>query len=183
MDVLKETENKMLGVLNHLKEELKTLRTGRANPAMIDKVHVDIYGTQMRLVDLATISVPEARQLLITPFDQSTLHSIAKALEAANLNMRIIVDANVVRVKVPEMDQAVRHEMVKLGKQKCETAKVGIRNVRREGNEALKKQKGDGTLAEDGLKRGEKKIQELTDKCCKQADDLMQEKEKEILTI
>lgn len=183
MDVLKETEGKMSGALEHLKEELRTMRTGRANPGMIDKVNVEVYGAQMSVKDLGTITVAEARQLVIAPFDQNNLHAISKGIDAANLNVRVMVDGNVVRVMVPEMDESVRKDMVKVAKRKCEETKVSIRNARRDGNETLKKQKGDGDIPEDMLKKGEKKIQELTDRFCKEAETMTQNKEKEILTI
>ena len=182
-DVTKETEKKMNGVIEHLKHELKGLRTGRANPAVVEMVTVDVYGAQMRLKDLATIAVPEPRQLLITPYDSKNVHAIAKGIEAANLNLQPMVDGNIVRIKIPEMDKNVRQEMAKQAKKKCEEAKVGIRNARRDGNEAIRKQKTDGDVPEDVMKKTEKKIQELTDKYCIMADKLGEEKEKEIMTI
>lgn len=183
MDVLSDTRKKMEAAIEHLNVELRTLRTGRANPGMVDKVTVDVYGTQMRLLDLASVSVPEPRQLLISPYDANNVHAIAKGIDAANLNVQAIVDGNVVRVNVPEMDSSVRQEMVKVAKRKCEDAKVSIRNARREGNETLKKQKADGEIPEDLQKGNEKKIQEFTDKFCQSADNAAKEKEKEILTI
>jgi ribosome recycling factor len=182
-DVLKETEKKMQGAIEHLKHELKGLRTGRANPAVVETVPVDVYGTKMRLQDLATISVPEPRQLLITPYDAKSVHAIAKGIEAANLNLNPIVDGNIVRIRVPEMDQSVRQEMVKQAKKKGEEAKVAIRNARRDGNEAARKQKADGEIPEDVMKKNERRIQEMTDQFCAKADKTVEEKEKEITTI
>lgn len=182
-DVIKETEKKMNGALDHLKQDLKGLRTGRANSAMVDTVIVEVYGTHMRLTELASVSVPEPRQLLISPFDGKNVHAVAKGIEAANLNLRPVVDGGVVRIKVPEMDQSMRLEMVKQGKKKTEEAKIAIRNARRDGNEALKKQKAASEIPEDVLKKNEKKIQELTDKFCLMADKIFEEKEKEITTI
>jgi ribosome recycling factor len=183
MDILKDTENKMVSAIEHLKVELRAIRTGRANPAMLDKVFVDVYGSKMPLKDLGTVNSPEPRQLVISPYDRSNLNAIVKGIEVANLNVRAIVDGHVVRVMVPEMDESVRKEMVKIAKKKAEESKVAIRNVRRDGNELLKKQKADGIVSEDQLKKGEKKIQELTDKYCKQVDEITSQKEKEILTI
>lgn len=182
-DVVKETEKKMNGAIDHLKHDLKGLRTGRANPAVVETVTVEVYGSQMRLQDLASIAVPEPRQLLITPYDSKNVHAIAKGIEAANLNLQPIVDSNVVRIKVPEMDQKVRQDMAKQAKKKAEEAKVGIRNARRDGNEAIRKQKADGDVPEDVMKKTEKRIQELTDKYCILADKLAEDKEKEIMTI
>lgn len=183
MDILKDTEQKMVSAIEHLKSELRTLRTGRANVGMLDRVTVEVYGAKMPLKDLSTVTTSEARQLVIAPFDRANLTPIAKAVEAANLNVRVILDGNVIRIMVPEMDESVRKEMVKIAKKKSEETKVSIRNVRRDGNELFKKQKDDGLIPEDAVKRSEKKIQELTDKFCKQADELVQQKEKEILTI
>ncbi len=183
MDILKDTEKKMVQAIEHFKTELRTLRTGRANTGMLDKVTVEVYGSRMPLKDVATLTTPEARQIVVAPFDRGNLPSIGKAIEAANLNVRVTIDGNVIRVTVPEMDESVRKEMCKIAKRKSEETKVVIRNIRRDGNEALKKQKDDGILPEDGLKKSEKKVQELTDRFCKETDDLLQQKEKEILTI
>jgi ribosome recycling factor len=183
MDVIKETEKQMQSAVEHLKAELKGIRTGRANPAILEGVQVDVYGTKMRITDVATISAPEPRQLLISPFDMQNVHSIAKGIEEANLNLQPIKDGNVVRVNIPEMDAKVRQDMVKVAKRKCEETKVSIRNARREANDLVKKQKNDGDIAEDVMKKLEKSIQEKTDSFCKQADELATSKEKEILTI
>lgn len=183
MDILEQTKKKMQTAIDHLKAELKTLRTGRANPAMVENVQVEVYGTYMRLKDMASISVPEPRQLLISPFDAKNVHAIAKGIEAANLNIQPIADGNVVRVRVPEMNEAVRQDMVKAAKKKCEEAKVSIRNIRRDSNELVKKQKTAGEIPEDVMKKLEKSIQDFTDKFCKTADETTAEKEKEILTI
>lgn len=183
VDVVKETEKKMNGALEHLKHELKGLRTGRANPAIVESVIVEVYGSQMRLSDLASISVPEPRQLLISPYDIKNVHAISKGIQAANLNLQAMVDGNIVRVKIPEMDQNVRQEMVKQAKKKNEEAKVAIRNARRDGNDTIRRQKADGEIAEDVLKKTEKRIQEMTDKFCATADKIVEDKEREITTI
>lgn len=182
-DILSDTNKKMETAINHLKNELKAIRTGRANPAMVEMVTVEAYGTQMRLTDVASISIPEPRQILISPFDASTVHAVVKGIDAANLNLRAVVDGNVVRIKVPELDANRRTEMAKQAKKLAEEGKVGIRNIRRDANEHVKREKNEGIIAEDAQKRSEKKIQELTDKYCKMADELAAAKEKEILTI
>ena len=183
MSVLDDTNKGMQAAIEHLKAELKGIRTGRANSGMVEGVTLEVYGTQMRLTDVASISTPEARQLLISPFDANNVHAIAKGIEAANLNLQPMVDGSVVRIKVPEMDTSVRQDMVKVAKRKCEEAKISIRNVRRDHNELVKKQKSAGEIPEDQMKSFEKKIQESTDKYCKIADDLTSEKEKEITTV
>ena len=183
MTVIDDTNEKMEAALDHLKSELKGIRTGRANAGMVENVTLEVYGTKMRLPDVASISTPETRQLLISPFDATNVHAIAKGIEEANLNLQPMVDGNIVRIRVPEMDESVRKEMVKVAKRKCEEAKVSIRNIRRDSNDSVKKQKGSGEIPEDQVKSLEKKIQEFTDKFCKMADDLTQAKEKEIVTV
>jgi len=183
MDIIEFVKSKMDAALEHLKNELKNIRTGRANPAMLDSITVEVYGSPMRLKDIASVSAPEPRQLLVTPFDSSNNSAIGKAIERANIGLIPIVDGNVVRIKISPMDDSMRKDMIKLCHKRCEEAKVGIRNVRRDGNEAARKKKNDGDIAEDQLKKLEKKIQELTDTCCKDADSLSEKKEKEISTI
>lgn len=183
MSAINQTKTKMSAAIEHLKNELKSIRTGRANPGMVDNVSVEIYGSQMRIKDVASVTAPEARQLLITPFDPSNTNAIGKAIERANLGFMPIVEGNLVRIKIPAMDESMRKEMVKLCHKRREEAKVSIRNCRRDGNESLKKAKSAGELAEDLLKKLEKEIQELTDKFCKEADEVADKKEKEITTI
>jgi ribosome recycling factor len=183
MSIMDQTKSKMNAALEHLKNELKSIRTGRANPAMLDGISVEIYGSSMRIKELASVTTPEARQILVTPFDPQTNGAIGKAIEKANLGLMPIVDAHSIRIKIPPMDENLRKEMVKLCHKKREEAKVGIRNVRREANEIVRKQKADGEIPEDMMKKLEKSIQELTDKCCKEADEISEKKEKEVTTI
>jgi ribosome recycling factor len=183
MSVLDETKAKMQAAVDHFKQELKSLRSNRANPAVLDVVQVEVYGTQMRLKDLATVSVPEARQLLVTPFDPQTAGAIGKGIERANLNLMPILEGHIIRINIPPMDEAVRKDIVKQGKKKAEDAKVVIREIRRKYNDMIRKQKNDGLVTEDVLKKTEKGIQELTDKSCKEIDDLFAAKEKEIMTV
>nr|MBS4171199.1 Ribosome-recycling factor [Neochlamydia sp. AcF95]NGY94161.1 Ribosome-recycling factor [Neochlamydia sp. AcF84] len=183
MNILEQAKSKMLVAIEHLKNDLKSLRTNRANAGMLDSIFVEIYGSSMRIKEVANVTAPEARTLLITPFDPSTTNAIGKSIEKANLGFMPIVDANSIRIKIPPMDENMRKEMVKQCHKKKEEAKISIRNIRREFNEAAKKQKIAGELTEDGLKRNEKNVQELTDKFCKEADELAEKKEKEIITI
>lgn len=183
MNALEMAKTKMSAAMEHFKNELKGIRTGRANPAILDGVMVDQYGTPTRLKSMANVTAPEARMLLITPFDSKNAATICKAIEKANLNLQPMVDGNVVRIRIAPMDASARQEMVKLCKKRCEEAKVSIRNVRRECNEHVKKQKTAGDIAEDLMKKLEKQIQELTDKFCKEADETALAKEKDILEI
>lgn len=178
-----QAKQKMRDVIEHFKKELSQLRTGRANPAILDHVTIELYGTHMRLREIANVTSPEPRQLLITPFDPQSAAAIAKGIEKANLNIQPIHDGHVVRINIPPMDEAMRKEIVKQGKRKAEEAKVSIREVRRKYNDLVRKQKADSEIPEDEMKKSEKMIQDLTDENCKQIDELFSKKEKEILTI
>jgi ribosome recycling factor len=183
MSIEKETKESMEQAIAHLQKELKTLRSSRANPEILDSVQVEAYGTQMRLKELANVTTPEARQLLITPFDPSTLQAISKAIELSDLGLRPMAEGQSLRITIPPMDESTRKEIAKQCKKKAEEAKVSIRDVRRKSNELARKQKADGDIAEDELKKEEKKIQDLTDAYCKKVDDICTTKEKEILAV
>ncbi len=178
-----QVKKAMQAAIDHLKSELKTLRTGRANASILDKIHVEIYGSHMPLKGCANINVPEARQIVVTPFDHSNINAIAKAIEAANLGVNPMVDGKVIRINVPPMDEAIRKQIAKQCKEHGEKTKVSLRDVRRKFNDLVRKQKTDGLLPEDQMKRLEKHIQELTEKFCKDVDVTCAEKEKEIMTI
>ncbi len=182
-DVADQAKAKMQMTLEHYKTELKSLRSNRANPAMLDGVSVEVYGSFMSIKKLANVTTPEARQLLISPFDPQTAGAIAKAIEKANLNLQPIVEGQSIRINVPPMDESMRKQIVKQGKQKAEEAKIVVRDIRRKHNELARKQKADGLIAEDLMKKEEKGIQEFTDKFCKEVDDLFTTKEKEIMTV
>lgn len=183
MGTLDDTKAKMAHAIEHFKEELQNIRTGRANPGLVQGLMVDVYGTQMRLKDIANVTTPEARQLLITPYDVSNAAAIGKSIDKANLGFKTTVDGNVVRIMIPPMDEALRKDMVKLCHRKKEECKVTIRAHRRDGNEEVRKQKSKGELSEDIMKKSEKDIQDLTDKFCDEADKLATKKEQEITTI
>lgn len=183
MNIVDQTKAKMAAAIEHFKSELKNIRTGRANSGMVEHVMVEVYGSNMRLKDIASISVPDARQLLITPFDPKNASLIGKGIEKANIGFMPIVDGNAVRIKIPPMTEDIRKKMAKQCHEEREKAKVTIRNIRRDGNEAVRKQKADGEVPEDVMKKTEKNIQELTDKFCREADDLSEKKEKEIMTV
>jgi ribosome recycling factor len=183
MDIIEATKNQMQAALDHLKEELRGLRAGRANPALLEPVTVEAYGAQMKLKEVATITSPEPRQLIINPFDAANAGLIAKAIDKANLGVRASVEGKTVRVTFPELTAERRKEIINQAYKKREECKVSVRNVRRDANELVKKQKQGGTITEDDVKRLEKQIQDLTDKFCKDADDSCAAKEKEISTI
>lgn len=183
MSISAETKSKMTEAVEHLKKELSQLRSGRANPSMLDTVQVEVYGSQMLLKELATVTTPEPRQILITPFDPQTAGPISKGVEKANLNLQPMLEGHFIRINIPPMDEAMRKDIVKQAKKKTEDAKVAVREVRRKSNDLLKKQKGNSEITEDEMKKGEKKVQELTDEYCKEVDELFTLKEKEIMTV
>ncbi len=183
MSIEKEVETKMKDALEHLKQELRNLRTNRPNPGMLDSVKVEVYGSQMKIRDLASVSVADGRQLVVTAFDGQTAGPIAKAIEKSPLGVRAILEGNIVRIPIPPMSEEVRKDIAKQAKDRGEKAKISIRNIRRDGNELVRKQKSDGEISEDVQKRAEKKIQEFTDKSCKEADELTKAKEKDIMVV
>lgn len=183
MSTQDEVKEKMEDVIEHFKKELNNLRTGRANPSMFDDVPIEVYGTQMRIRELANVTASEARQLLISPFDPQTAGPISKSIEKANLGVQPIVEGSIIRVNIPSMDENRRKDIVKQGKKKTEDAKVAIREARRKANETVRKQKAGGEITEDEMKKTEKRIQEFTDEKCKEVDTLFAAKEKEIMTV
>ncbi len=183
MSVASDTKIKMKEAVEHFKKELSFLRTGRANPSMFDSVNIEVYGSSMKLRELANISCPEPRQIVISPFDPQTIGPIAKSIEKANLNVNPIAEGTFIRINIPPLDESMRKEIVKQGKKKAEDTKIVIREIRRKGNDHVRKQKAEGIIAEDEMKKAEKTIQELTDENCKSIDDLFTAKEKEIMTV
>ncbi len=178
-----QVKTAMQAAIDHLKQELKALRTGRANAAILDKVHVELFGSHMPLKALANISVPEPRQIVVTPFDHTNANAIAKGIEAAKLGVNPMVDGKVIRINIPPMDESIRKQIAKQCKDLGEKSKISLREVRRKFNETVRKQKTDGLIPEDMMKKIEKHIQELTDKFCKEVDTVCADKEKEIMTV
>lgn len=181
-ELVDTTKSTMSGALEHLKQELRSLRAGRASSTIVEGVSVEVYGSQMRIKELATITTPEARQLLITPFDATNAGPIAKAIEKANLGVRVSIEGKMIRIFFPELDESRRKELVTQVHKKREDCKVVIRNIRRDSNEKLKEMKTAG-FPEDDVKRIEKHIQDMTNHFCKDADDVATAKEKEVMTV
>ena len=166
-----------------LKDNLNTVRAGRANPALLDKVMVDYYGTPTALKAVANISVPDPRSLLIAPFDPKSLGDIEKALNIANIGINPSNDGKVLRLQIPQLTEERRKELTKTVHKYGEDAKVAVRNERREANEHLKKQEKDGDLTEDDLKNEEKLVQKATDDAITEIDKIISGKEKEIMEV
>ncbi|MDB5297777.1 MAG: ribosome recycling factor [Phycisphaerales bacterium] len=182
-DILLDCEEHMEKAVDHLKHEMRSVRTGRASPAMVENVRADYYGTPTELRSMASISVPEATQLLIKPFDAGSLKYIEKALNEANLPMTVRNDGKTLRLMLPPMSQEVRKKMVTQVKGFSETAKIGIRGARRDANKLADTEQKGGLLTEDQLSKVKDDIQELTKSYESKVDDLVSKKEKEVMEV
>lgn len=164
-----------------LKDEFKGLRTGRASAAIFDKVRVDYYGTPTPLNQISTISVPEARSIIIQPFDKALIGEIEKAIQKADLGLNPSNDGKIIRISIPPLTAERRKELVKQAKAIAENSRVAIRNIRRDGNDDLKKQQKEGSITEDELKTSESELQKSTDKFVQEINKILEDKEKEIM--
>ncbi len=182
-EALFDAEEKMEKAVSVAKEELSTVRTGRATPAMFSRIHVDYYGSPTPLNQVASISVPEARMAIVKPFELNQLQSIERAIRDSDLGVNPGNDGTVIRVVFPQLSEERRKEMVKLVKHKGEEARVAIRNVRRKANEELHRIQKDGEAGEDDVVRAEKELQHVTDRYVGQIDELLKHKETELLEV
>ena len=174
-------EERMEKSIASLKDSLNTVRTGRASAALFDKVRVDYYGSKSPLNQVATVSIPEARSVIIQPFDKTLVGEIEKAIQTADLGLNPSNDGKVISIAIPPLTAERRKELVKQVKAIAETSRTAIRNIRRDGNDELKKLQKSGELTEDGLKQEEDKLQKLTDKYIAEINKIYDSKEKEIL--
>lgn len=185
--MIKETEknmqDKMEKTINVLKHDLSTLKAGRANPSLLDRISVEYYGAVTPLNQLANIAAPEPRVLTISPWDVKSIPLIEKAILKSDLGINPSNDGKLIRLVIPQLTEERRKDLVKVVKKYGEDAKVAIRNIRREANDHLKKLKKDGEITEDELKKSEEDTQKTTDKCIKEVDKAMELKEKEILEV
>jgi len=179
-EVLKDKMSKTISIL---KEELNTVRAGRANAALLDQIVVDYYGSPTPLKNLANISVPDPRTLLIAPFDPKVVHDVEKAINMSNIGINPSNDGKNIRLVIPQVTEERRKELTKVIKKMGEDAKVAVRNQRRDANDHLKKAEKAGEITEDDLKDELDQVQKLTDKCMKDIDVIVTEKEKELLEI
>ena len=180
---MKNTESKMEKTINSLSSDLAAIRAGRANPAVLDKVTVEYYGVATPLAQVGTISVPEARTIIIQPWDATILGDVEKAILKSDLGLTPNNDGKVIRLNFPPLTEERRKELVKGISKRGEEAKVAVRNIRRDSLEAFKKQKKDGEITEDDLKNLETQVQKLTDRFVKDIDKMIDDKEKEILSV
>jgi ribosome recycling factor len=179
---VEEEMEKAIAFLNH---EFSGVRTGKASPALVENLDVSIasYGSVMKLKAIAVISTPDARSILIQPFDPGTLHDIERAVRESRLNLNPVIDARSVRVPIPELSQERRKDLVKHARQLSEDARVRVRGCRKDGMTAIKKMKADNVITEDDQKKLEEKVQKLTDKAVKAIDEAFAVKEKDIMTV
>jgi ribosome recycling factor len=180
-EVIRDAEETMKKAVANLMKEFQTIRTGRANPALLDRVEVDYYGTPTPLKSLANISTPDGRSLLIQPYDKSGLKDIEKAIHNSGLGLTPNSDGTVIRITIPQLTEERRKEMTKTVKKFGEEAKIAVRNIRREGADELKKLKGE--LSEDEIKRQEEALQKVTDKYVKEVDKHVHDKEVDIMEV
>jgi ribosome recycling factor len=176
-----ETRERMGKSIDALENELKRVRTGRASLNILDGIRVDYYGTQTPLNQMASLSVPESRLIVIQPWDATVIKDIEKALLKSDLGLTPSSDGKLIRLAIPPLTEDRRKELVKVTSKMCEDYKVAVRNIRRDSNDFLKMAKKEGDISEDDQFKGQEKVQEITDEFIKRIDDIFKEKEKEIL--
>ncbi|MDH4226177.1 MAG: ribosome recycling factor [Deltaproteobacteria bacterium] len=182
-NVFDDSKRKMDKAIELFMQELLKLRTGRASTAILDDVKVDYYGTATPLPQMASLSVPESRLITVQPWDMSQLGAIEKAIISSGLGLTPTNDGKLIRIQIPQPTEERRKELVKVAKKYCEDAKVAIRNVRRDANEAIKKLEKDKAITQDDLKKGQQHVQDVTDKEIKKIDSILADKEKEIMEV
>lgn len=182
-DTLREAEQKMRGAVSFAQEELGSIRTGRANPKLLDRITVDYYGAQVALRELASFSVPEPRLLVIQPHDRNSITGMERAIMASDLGLTPSNDGNLIRLSFPPLTQERRKDLIKLAHDRAEDGRVSVRNVRRHAKDTLERLERDHGISEDDLRRSEKDLQRLTDQFVAEIDTLLEHKEKELLEV
>jgi ribosome recycling factor len=181
--ILKDADSKMSKAVDVAKDDFASIRTGRANPALFNKIMVDYYGTYTALSQLASIQVPEARMAVIAPFDKGAMAAIEKAIRESDLGVNPGNDGVVIRINFPQLTEERRKEFIKVAKGKSEDSKVSMRNIRRSAKEAIEKLEKDGHIGKDDLSRGEKELEKITSDHVAKVDELLKHKEVELLEI
>lgn len=182
-DVILETEDKMDKTVQFLQQELTGLRTGKANPALVENITVDYYGTPTRLRDISNISTPEPRLIVISPFDPSSLGLIEKAIVAANIGITPMNDGRLIRVPIPELSEDRRKDMVKMAGRTTEEQRISVRNIRRDANDQIKSMQKNGDITEDDRDSTLEEIQKSTNEHIKKMDVMLVSKEKDIMEV
>ena len=183
MDELKVYEDKMQKTIDNLQENFQSIRAGRANPHVLDKIRVNYYGTMTPLQQVGNISVPEARVIVIQPWERNMIKEIEKAINMSDIGINPTNDGQVVRLVFPELNEERRKDLAKQIKKYGEEAKVAVRNIRRDANDKTKKLEKDGEYTEDDLKQADKEVQKFTDDSIKTIDSMIEEKTKDIMTV
>jgi len=182
-DAIKDAERRMSSAIQSLEDDLAGIRTGRANPALVEKLSVEYYGSPVPLIQLANITVPEPRQLLIKPFDAGSVKDIDRAIQASDLGLTPINDGKVIRLNLPMLTEERRQELTKFTHARAEDARVAVRNVRRDAIKDLREFEEEKLISEDDLENAEEKVQGITDKFNEEIAKVAEEKEKEIMEI
>ena len=182
-EAVQDADRRMRSAIQSLQDDLAGIRTGRANPGLVEKLSIEYYGAPVPLIQLATISVPEPRQLLIKPFDAGSIKDIDRAIQSSSLGLTPINDGKVIRLNLPVLTEERRHELTKLVNNRLEEARVAVRNVRRDAIKDIREFESEKLISEDDLQRGEEDIQKLTDKTIGEINSIGTEKEKEIMEI
>jgi len=182
-ELIVKSEESMKKSIRFLKEELATIRAGKANPKLVDKIQVNYYGTMTPLNQLANISVPEPRMLIIQPWDANALKEIERAIQTSDLGINPTNDGKMIRLVIPVLTEERRKDLLKLVKKEIENCKIAVRNIRRETNDEIKKLEKQSEISKDDLKRAEDEMQKLTDKYISMIDDIYKDKEIEILEV
>jgi len=181
--IYNETKDRMNKTVEAMVRELSTIRTGKATPGLLSNVKVETYGSVMSLNQVATVSAPEARLLVVQAFDKSTVGDIVKGIQKADLGFNPMVDGQIIRINIPSLNEERRKELVKHCKKIAEESRVASRNIRRDANELIKKAQKDKNVSEDDEKKGLEEIQEITDNIIKKIDEIIVKKEKEIMEV
>ncbi len=182
-DLQKNTESKMVKALESLKKDFGSIRTGRASSSMLDHIVVEAYGSKMPISQVATVSVPEARLLSLQVWDKGMVKDVERAIIDSQLGINPMTEGQTIRLPMPDLTEERRKELAKMAGKYAEAAKVSVRNIRRDGMDTLKKMEKDGDISEDDYHRGSDEVQKLTDSFVKKIDDLMAQKEKDIMQI
>lgn len=182
-DILKELSPKLDKILEYFEAELASIHTGRASTSLVDTIIVDAYGTKQEIRQIANITIPEAKQILIQPWDRNVTSSIERAIRDSDLGFNPVNAGDVIRINIPELTQERRLEFVKVAKEKAEESRVAVRNARQDSINQLKKAKNDGQIGEDEMYRGEAEVQKVVDKYNKSIEEVFSAKEKELMEI
>ena len=182
-DILKDAESRMNSAVEALRDDLKRIRTGRATPALVEGIEVEYYGMPTKMNQLATISIPEPRQIMIRPFDAGTVDNVVKAIQKSDLGITPNSDGKVIRLNLPALTEERRRELVKLVHKRVEDGRIAVRNVRRDCKKDMEDFEKEKLISEDDLKRGEEKLQEVTDKYTEKLKEVGDEKEVEIMEV